>query len=142
MRRGVAVALALFLAESGVVPLAAGDAKPKKPKLEARALPVMGLAPVEVLLIMDLKGGDELEDFYCPAIEVDWDDGAHSSQESDCPPFEPGMKLTRHFTVSHEYKGPGEFDLHARLVHAERVVASAQVHVSIRAGLGTGPSGS
>jgi hypothetical protein len=136
MRTALTITLALVLAGSGLPPLAAKDMKPKKPKLEARALPAMGMVPVEILLVMDLKGGDDLEDFYCPGIEIDWDDGGKSAQESDCPPFEPGMKLTRHFTASHEYQRAGEFEVRARLLHAEQTVASATVRLSLRPGLG------
>lgn len=135
-----AVAIALVLALGGAVPLTleAKEPKPKKPRLEVRAIPVMGMAPVEVLLLIDLKGGDELEDFYCPEIEVLWDDGGKSVQESDCPPFEPGTQITRHFSAGHEYRRGGEFEVRVRLRRADRVVSSAHVRVSIRPPLGGG----
>jgi hypothetical protein len=138
MRTAVALALVVALGGTAALALEAKQPKPNRPRLEVRAIPMMGMAPVEVLVMIDLKGGDELEDFYCPEIEVLWDDGGKSSQESDCPPFEPGTQITRHFSVGHEYQRGGEFEVRVRLKRADRVVSSAHVRVSIRPPLGSG----
>jgi hypothetical protein len=65
----------------------------------------MAFSPVVVLATAELRGGGELEDFYCPALEWDWDDGGTSSRESHYPPFEPGITLDRRFTWSHRFRG-------------------------------------
>jgi hypothetical protein len=67
----------------------AGDGgKPKKPQLDLRATPRIAFSPVEILITAQLKGGAELEDFYCPGLEWDWGDGTRSAHESDCAPYE------------------------------------------------------
>jgi hypothetical protein len=138
MRALLSAALAFALIGVAGAPAAAKDAKPKKPKLEVRAVPMMAMAPVEVLLLIDLKGGDDLEEYYCPEIEVLWDDGGKSSQEADCPPFQPGTAITRHYSLSHEYRNGGEFEVRVRLRRAERIITSTQVRVSVRPPLGGG----
>ena len=87
--------LAATMLGAGPTPAEDAKTKPKKPKLEMRALPRIGIAPVEVLAIASLVEGDDLEEFYCPELEWEWDDDAMSLQEIDCPPFEPGMKIER-----------------------------------------------
>jgi hypothetical protein len=138
MRTTVAIALVVALGGAAPLALPAKEPKPKKPKLEVRAVPMMAMAPVEVLLLVDLKGGDDLEEFYCPELEVIWDDGGKSSQEPDCPPFGPGTQITRHFSLGHEYHRGGEFEVRVRLRRADRIVSSTQVRVSIRPPLGGG----
>ena len=68
----------------------AADAKPKKPRFELRATPRMAFSPVNVFLTAELMGGDDVEEYYCPELEWEWDDGGKSTQESDCAPFEAG----------------------------------------------------
>jgi hypothetical protein len=129
-------ALPLLILSMNAVPLDAASTKPKKPKLEIRLAPSMAMAPVEVTVFLDLRGGDDLEEFYCPEIEVDWDDGSKSVQESDCAPFEPGSVVTRHFSVSHPYRQGGLYRVHVRLRRAGKTVASGEQTVSIRSGIG------
>jgi hypothetical protein len=136
MRQMLTVVLALAFCGAGGLAGWAKEAKPKKPKLEIRAVPRMGMAPVEVLLLLDLRGGDDLEEFYCPEVEVNWGDGGKSVQAPDCPPFESSTKITRHFSISHEFRGGGEFDIRVKLVRTERTIAGAQERVSIRPPLG------
>ena len=59
--------------------------KLKKPKLDLRATPRMAFSPVNVLLVAELTGGDDVEEYYCPELEWDWDDGGKSVHEADCP---------------------------------------------------------
>jgi hypothetical protein len=109
--------------------------KPKKPKVTVRALPEIAFAPAEVLVIVELKGGDEIEELYCPELEVDWDDGGKSIKESDCAPFEAGVtKLARRMTASHLYRRGGVYELRVRLRRADKTVASGRAGVTIRAG--------
>ena len=85
-----------WLSVALAVPAMSGDGRGvKKPRLDLRASPRMALMPVDVLVVAELVGGDAIEDFYCPAIEWDWGDGARSAHESDCPPFQPGMEMAR-----------------------------------------------
>ena len=73
----------LSLAPAGCVrgrrPLLPRDAKPKKPRLDLRATPRMAFSPVNVFLTAELTGGDDVEDYHCPELEWDWDDGGKST---------------------------------------------------------------
>jgi hypothetical protein len=129
-------ALSLLLLGVNTVQVDAASTKPKKPKLELRLAPSMAIAPVEVTVFIDLRGGDDLEEFYCPEIDVDWGDGSRSVQESDCAPFGPGAVVTRHFSVSHPYRQGGLYRVRVRLRRAGKTIASEEQAVSIRAGIG------
>jgi hypothetical protein len=113
----------------------AGD-QGRRPRLEVRATPRMAFSPVMVLATAELRGGDALEDFYCPALEWDWDDGAKSGQESDCPPFEPGMEMERRFTAEHAYRSAGTYNVTVKLKRADRSVAVATTTIHVRSGFG------
>lgn len=110
----------------------------RKPRLEVRATPRMAFSPVMVLATAELRGGDVAEEFYCPALEWDWDDGGKSGQESDCPPFQPGMEMDRRFTAEHAYRRAGVYQVTVKLKRADRSVAVASTTVHVRGGLGGG----
>src|SRR6186997_1292728 len=106
MGRVGALAAVVALAVAGTT--GAGDEKPKKPHLELRASPRMAFSPVNVLLTAELIGGDDVEEYHCPELEWDWDDGGKSVHEGDCDPFEPGKTtIERRFTADHEYQKAG-----------------------------------
>ncbi len=111
--------------------LAGDGGKPKKPQLDLRASPRMAFSPVEILLTGQLKGGGDLEEFYCPGLEWDWGDGTHSSHESDCAPFETGTTLERFFSARHAYRSPGAYNVRLTLRRATRTVAVASVAVTV-----------
>jgi hypothetical protein len=135
MRGIVLTALLLGMAGVGSDDALAKDPKPKRPKIEARGIPALGVAPLDVLVVLDLKGGDEIEELYCPEVEFNWADGSKSVQESDCPPFVPGQTtLTRRFSARHTFRGGGEFNVRVRLRRADKIVASAETRVSVRGG--------
>ena len=135
LRAGVVplVILVLALAPGLILPtpLAAGS-RPTRPRLDLRASPRSAISPVYVLVVAELKGGDDLEEFYCPGLEWNWGDGTRSLYEADCPPFEPGTSLERRFSARHAFREAGEFDVQVRLRRADRSVATATVHVSVQ----------
>jgi hypothetical protein len=111
---------------------AAGDGgKPKKPQLDLRASPRIAFSPVEILITGQLKGGAELEEFYCPGLEWDWGDGTRSAHESDCAPYESGAALERFFSARHAYGSPGAYNVRLTLRRADRTVAVASVAVNV-----------
>jgi hypothetical protein len=111
---------------------AAGDGiRPKRPRLDLRASPRVALSPVEILIIGELRGGQDVEDFYCPGLEWDWGDGSRSAHESDCSPFEAGTKLDRFFTARHAFRAPGAYGVRLTLRRAGRTVAVASVPVTV-----------
>jgi hypothetical protein len=131
------VALAIALALPLAAPCEAAESvKPKKPKLELRATPRMAFSPVTVFFTAELTGGDEVEEYYCPEIEWEWDDGGKSTQESDCAPYEPGTKIERRFTAEHGYELAGVYNVKVAFKRTGRTFLSQTVRVTVRAGLG------
>jgi PKD repeat protein len=132
MRNAVVGAfLVLGLATSGVP----GE-KVKKPRLDLRASPRVAFSPVNVLLTAELRGGDPAEEYYCPEVEWDWDDGGKSARESDCPPLEANGSFERRFTAEHAYRQAGNYTVKVTMRHANKPLAVATATVTVRAGLG------
>jgi hypothetical protein len=134
-------ALAAVIAAALAAPASAGEAKPeaklKKPRLELRATPRMAFSPVNIFLTAELQGGDDVEEYYCPQLEWDWDDGGKSVQEGDCPPFAAGTtRIERHFTAEHEYRRSGVYNIKVTMRRANRSFAASNVRVTVRPGLG------
>lgn len=142
MPRGVrmqrTLGLIAFLAVSFVLPLpsAAGDTDSSRPYLELRTATRAAFTPVEVTFIGRLVGGDDVEDFHCPAFEWDWGDGARSVRESDCDAFDTETRLLRVFSRTHRYRTAGEFIVRLTLRQAGRVVALATTELRL-----VGPTG-
>ena len=132
MRRALlGLAVALTTMATG-----AAAEKATKPRLDLRATPRMAFSPVNVLLTAELKGGDEMEDFHCPEIEWDWDDGGRSVHQADCAPLQPGEELARRFTANHAYRQAGTYTVKITMRRAERPLAVASATITVRPGLG------
>lgn len=112
------------------VPVQAG-LRPNKPRVDVRATPRIAFSPAGVMVVAQLNGGDDIEDFYCPGLEWDWGDGERSLREADCAPFETGMSLERFFSARHVYRQAGEFDVRVTLRRADRSLAMGTVHVTV-----------
>ena len=95
----------------------------------------MAFSPVGIIAIAELSGGEDSEDFYCLAIEWDWGDGSKSYQDSDCEPYEPGMKIERRFTSEHYYPRAGSYHIRAALKAQDRVVATNAFRLMVRQGI-------
>jgi hypothetical protein len=129
--------LSLLLAASAALPASAVTPKVKKPRLDLRATPRMAFSPVRVLLTAELTGGGDVEEYHCPEIEWDWDDGGKSLQEADCAPFEDGKtKIERRFTADHEYRKAGVYNVRVTMRRTNKPLATAAVRVTVRPGLG------
>jgi len=109
--------------------------KGKKPHLEMRVAPRMGLSPVTIHFTVEVVGGDDLEEWYCPEIEWDWDDGGRSVQESDCAPFTADSKIDRRYSAEHDYPRAGNFQPKMTLRHNSTVVAVATGRLTVRPGV-------
>ena len=138
MTRVALAAVAVFaLAAPAPAGEAKAEAKLKKPRLELRATPRITFSPVNVFLVAELQGGDDVEELYCPELEWNWDDGGKSVQEGDCAPFVDGAtKIDRRFTSEHEYRRAGVYTIKVTLRRANRALAASSVRVTVRPGLG------
>jgi len=119
--------------------LAAEDETPKKgkrPELELRATPRFSFSPAEIFFTAELKGGDDVEEVYCPEVEWEWGDGGKSNEESDCDPWTPTTTIERRFTAHHVFKFAGLYKTKVTLRKTGKNILSQTVQVTIRAGLG------
>ena len=110
----------------------------KKPSLSLKATPAVSFAPARIVVVAEVKGGaDDFEEFYCPSVEWEWGDLTTSTAEADCEPYAPGKsEIKRRYTVEHRYKNPGGFKIVLRLKKGNKIVATANTMVQVRAGLG------
>ena len=139
MRRMTLAVAAALAAVAFTTPLGANSQPPKqkKPRLDLRASPRFAFSPVNIFLTAELQGGDDVEAFYCPELEWDWDDGGKSVHEADCAPFEPGVsKIERRFTADHEYRQAGVYTVKVTMRRNNNQIAVANVKVTVRPGLG------
>jgi hypothetical protein len=142
LKSGVAQALVLAFSALLLIPAPAlrarGQGGNKKPSLSLKATPAVSFAPARVVVVAEVKGGsDDFEEFYCPTVEWEWGDFTSSTAEADCEPFSPGKSsIKRRYTVEHRFKNPGAFKIILRLKKGNKVVASANTQVQVRAGLG------
>lgn len=118
-------------------PLHADQGGGKKPSLSLKASPAVSFAPARIVLVGELKGGDDTsEELYCPTVEWEWGDGTFSTAEADCQPFEAGKsEIKRRFSIEHRFQNSGSFRVVLRLKKGTRVVATANVTLQVRPGL-------
>lgn len=144
LQSGVAQAVGLALSALLLIPsnslLARAQGGNKKPSLSLKATPAVSFAPARVVVVAEVKGGsNDYEEFYCPSVEWDWGDFTQSTAEADCDPYAPGKsEIKRRYTVEHRYKNPGTFRIVLRLKKGDKVVASSNTTVQVRAGLEPG----
>jgi hypothetical protein len=112
------------------------DKKGKRPGLEIRATPRFAFSPANVMLTAELKGGDDVEELYCPEIEWEFGDGDKSVQEADCEPWTDETKLERRFTVRHVFKRAGAYLVRVTLRKSGRNIMTQTMQYNVRAGLG------
>ena len=103
-----------------------------RPQLSLRASPRVAFSPSGVVFTGELQGGADIEEFHCPAVEWDWDDGSRSTREADCDPFQAGSGIERRFTARHIYREPGQYTARLTLTRGGRSIAAATIHVAVR----------
>jgi hypothetical protein len=138
LSRATTILAAVFLLAPTLV-RAATEEKPnkgKKPGLELRFSPRFAFSPAEIFYVAELKGGDDVEELYCPEVEWEWGDGGRSVQEADCDPWTPTSKIERRFTVHHVFQFAGIYLTKIYLRKSGKNIMSQSVQVTVRAGLG------
>ena len=124
--------LITLLAAPGI----AAQDKPKRPKLTVRSSPMMAFAPAMITLTAELKDGDDdHSEYYCAAVEWDWDDGTRSESSDDCDPYEAGKsEIKRRYSIQHKYNIPGLYNVQVRLKQRDKTVAAARTRITVRSG--------
>ncbi len=108
----------------------------KRPAMELRSSPRFAFSPANVLFTAELKGGDDVEELYCPEVEWEWGDGGKSVKEGDCDPWTEGAKIERRFTANHTFQFAGVYRVKATLRKTGKQLLSQTMTLTIRAGLG------
>ncbi len=83
----------------------------------------VGGCEVEVAFRLSVSDGG-LEEYYCPRVVWEWEDGSRSIEESDCPPFEQAAPddHRKSWTRSRAFQRSGSYLVKAHLCKAERRV--------------------
>lgn len=107
-----------------------------RPKLVVTARPSVAIAPARVVLTAELVGGaNDFEEYYCPTVIWDWDDGTVSESTTDCQPYEPGIStIRRRFRTEHRFRA-GSYRVLFSLKNHDREVAATTVRIQVRPGL-------
>ena len=101
------------------------------PLRKASVLP-MGHCDVEVTFRLSVNDGGS-EDYYCPRIEWQWEDGSISEEESDCVPFAEAAADDHRqvWTQRRAFQKSGRYVVRARLYKADRLVRIVETTVVI-----------
>jgi hypothetical protein len=114
---------ALLLATSAKV-----DLRPLQPMVSLR----LGACsvPVTFRLVIEARGD---EDYRCPRVEWEWQDGTRSSEESDCPAVAAGSEVEPRQTWSRtrEVRHGGTYTVRARLYKADRLLRTVKAQVMV-----------
>ena len=136
LRMALGATVAMALVATGDI-AAAADKKPKKPQLELRVSPRFGFSPLNVFVTAELKGGDDMEEYYCPELEWEWGDGGKSINEGDCDPWEDGVtEIERRFSDRHLFKYAGVYLISLRLKRLNKTIAKTTFKLTVRQGAG------
>ena len=129
----LAAVLAFTLLSGGAADAQRNDGK--KPSLSLKATPPLGFSPLRVRLMLEVRGGDEDPELYCPSIEWDWGDDQTSQSTEDCEPYQAGKStIRRRYSTEHIFRESGVYSVRFRMKQGNRVVASASVNVQVRDG--------
>jgi len=116
--------------------LLAGASAPK-PKVELKPLQRITNLPAgrcEATVVFKLRIEDGgVEDYYCPRVVWEWEDGAQSSEESDCVPFDQAAKEdhVRTWTKSHSFHASGTHPVRVTLCRASKKVRVVDTSATI-----------
>ncbi len=140
LSRLLAAATICAIATAGSAPSLAAAQKTtqdnKRPRLNLRAQPPLGVTPARIVLTAELIGGaNDFEEYYCPTIEWEWGDETRSESTTDCEPYEAGKtEIKRRFTVEHIFRRAGAYKVYFRMKHNDKDIAAASTTVQIQPG--------
>ena len=84
------------------------------------------------LQLEDLEKIENPEEYYCLEEIWDWDDETESEYAPDCEPYTEGAELKTSFSASHEYRYPGSYTVHLRLMRNGKTILAGNTRVEIR----------
>lgn len=109
-----------------------------KPQVDLKPSPSMamlGIGPrssVTVRFRLSVKDAGN-EDYYCPRLEWEWEDGTRATEESDCPAFDQAQKQDheKSWTKSHQFWEPGNHTVKVRLYKGDRLIRTLDAKVEV-----------
>jgi hypothetical protein len=124
--RMIAILMALFAGGSATKPTVEFKALRKMTQLQ------VGHCDAEVAFSLRVFDGG-VEDYYCPRVVFEWEDGSRSMEESDCVPFEQAEPADhrRTWTRSRKFQGSGNFSVQAHICRGERRIKSIRATATI-----------
>jgi hypothetical protein len=112
-----------------VFAMLAGPAGAKVDLRPLRAVTVLPLdrCEVEVTFRLSVFDGGK-EDYYCPRVIWEWEDGTRSTEESDCPPFDQAAPGDHRKTWlrRRDFQRAGSYVVKAYLCKADRRISAVQ----------------
>jgi hypothetical protein len=109
---------------------------PPKPKVELAVSPRITTADIVdgrlITATLIIKNADETH--WCPEIDWEWN-GLHSSQTSDCVPFEEseeGDRVLWTQTRQRRFFGRGVVNIIVRLLKGGKVIRRVEANVSVQ----------
>jgi hypothetical protein len=109
-----------------------------KPQVELKPSPqmaVLGVGPrssATVRFRLSVKDAGN-EDYYCPKVEWEWEDGTRATEEADCPAFDQAQPPdhAKSWTKSHQFWEPGDHTVKVRLYKGDRLVRTLEAKVQV-----------
>ncbi len=101
----------------------------KKPRLSLVAVPRVGSLPLTVQFHATIQNADERDpELHC--LDADWDfDHVRFFDRKDCPPFEDGAEIQKHYFTSHTFNQPGTYRVRLSLRRGKVVVLRTDVWI-------------
>ena len=118
-----------------LVPVLLASAGPKldfRPLKKITALE-MGQCSVDVTFKLRIEDRG-VEDYYCPRVEWEWEDGTKTSEESDCSPFDQASAdhHRKVWTRARAFKKSGTYAVKVRLYKADRMIHILETTAEVR----------
>lgn len=109
-----------------------------RPQVDLKPSPqlaVLGIGPrasATVRFRLSVKDAGN-EDYYCPRVEWEWEDGTRATEESDCPAFDRAQKQDheKSWTKSHQFWEPGNHTVKVRLYKGDRLIRTLDAKVEV-----------
>lgn len=105
---------------------AASDVKVELRPLKKVTTLAMGRCDANVTFRLTVSDGGS-EDYYCPTVVWEWEDGTRSIEQSDCAPFREAAPAdhSRTWRRTRPYQRPGSYRIRVHLCQAQRRIRTA-----------------
>jgi len=121
-----------MIAALAVLALAAAAPKVDLRPIKTFSTLIIGHCSVDVVLKLAIEDHN-VEDYYCPRVEWEWEDGTRSTEEADCEPFESARPEDHRKTWTRSWgaKTAGTHVVKVRLYKGDKLVRIIQTQVRV-----------